>query len=81
MHILSCLFLISALIVGLNAVEDASVIDLSVTRECKALEHCEFYKGLIESNIPGLQMNAIADELKKQNCGWDEKQEPKGKLK
>lgn len=79
MHILRCLLLISVLIVGFETGQDASSVDISIIRECKSLQNCTFYKGLLEANIPGVRMNTIANELKKQKCGWAGEQEPRGK--
>ena len=45
---------------------------------------CEFYTNLIKlqkANILGLKQEVINDELKKQNCGWKNDMDPKGKGK
>ena len=54
-------------------------IKIKTVRECKALQDCEFYSKLIERTIPGLKKTTITNELKKQNCGWTNLDEEKGK--
>ena len=50
-------------------------VEVPITRDCKVTEECEFYTNLItlqKTRISGLEQEAVNDELKKQNCGWEE---------
>ena len=61
--------------------EDA---DVSITRECKLMKDCTFYTDLIKLKKAGfikLQQETINDDLEKQNCGWENDMDPKGKSK
>ena len=61
--------------------EDA---DVTITRECKLMSDCAFYTDLLKLKKAGLvnvQQEIINDELVKQNCGWENDMDPKGKKK
>ncbi len=57
--------------------------DAIITRECKVMTECTFYTDLIKlqkSRLLNLPQEMINDELKKQNCGWENDMDPKGKM-
>ena len=57
-------------------------IKITVTRECIVTEECDFYTNLIklqkENKLP-VDKKVLFEELKKQNCGWDDHKHAMGK--
>ena len=56
--------------------------DVDIVTECKVMTECTFYTNLIKmqkANLLNLGRETINDELKKQNCGWENDMDPKGK--
>ena len=58
-------------------------IALSVSRECKKLTECELYTNLLElqkKKVIRIGKELITEELKNQDCGWEDDMEPKGNI-
>ena len=58
-------------------------IALSVSRECKKLTECELYTDLLElqkKKVIRIGKELITEELKNQDCGWEDDMEPKGSI-
>ena len=55
----------------------------SVSRECKKLTECELYTNLLElqkRKVIRIGQELITEELKNQDCGWEDDMEPKGSI-
>ena len=58
--------------------------DAKITIECKPVTDCTFYTDLIKlqkARLHNLRQEIITDVLKKQNCGWENDKNPKGKTR
>ena len=54
-----------------------------VSRECKKLTECELYTNLLElqkKKVIRIGQELITEELKNQDCGWEDDMEPKGNI-
>ena len=54
-----------------------------VSRECKKLTECELYTNLLElqkKKVIRIGKELITEELKNQDCGWEDDMEPKGSI-
>ena len=68
---------------GSNAFSDKDEdTDVNIVTECKVMTECTFYTDLIKmqkAHSLKIGREIIDGELKKQNCGWENDMDPKGK--
>ena len=73
---------LSKLSIGVSVTYSDEDIKITVKRECIVTEECDFYTNLIklqkENKLP-VDKKVLFDELKKQNCGWDDHKHAMGK--
>ena len=68
--------------IGVSVSYSDEDIKITVTRECIVTEECDFYTNLIklqkDNKLP-VDKKVLFEELKKQNCGWDDHKHAMGK--